>query len=102
MEFMSIERFYNTTFTVKRMVYTANKAAQQSAGTFVGYVQQLAQEKVAQMAGALKVSHSIWCPVATDVKLGDVLEVGTDKYAVRAIQNNNTGGNQHLQLLVEK
>lgn len=99
---MSIERFYTTTFTIKRMVYTGDKSALQSAGTFNGYIQQLSQSKVQELAGALKVSHSIWCSVDTVVNLGDQLEVGAIKYAVRAIQTNNTGGNQHLELLVEK
>ncbi|KKT72763.1 MAG: hypothetical protein UW68_C0026G0012 [Candidatus Collierbacteria bacterium GW2011_GWB1_44_6] len=99
---MSITSFFTTTFTIKRMVYTANKSALQTAGTFNGYIQQLSQQKLQEIAGALKVSHAIWCAVDTVVNLGDVLEVGTNKYAVKAIQTNNTGGNQHLELLVEK
>lgn len=99
---MSIKRFYNTTFTVKRMVYTGDKSALVTNGTFKGYFQQLTQEKVSALAGSLKVSHAIWCDVDEDVNLGDVLEDGTIKYAVKAIQVNNIGGNKHLELLVDK
>lgn len=97
-----ITGFYTTTFTVKRMVYTGAKSALSTIGTFSGHIQQLAQEKVAELAGALKVSHSVWCAVDTDVNLGDQLTAGSDVYSVRAIQKNNVGNNTHLELLVEK
>lgn len=97
-----ISNFYTTTFTAKRMVYTGDKSALSSITGFNGHIQQLTQEKVAELAGALKVSHSVWCPVGTSVQLGDQITENGNTYAVRAIQKNNVGNNTHLELLVEK
>jgi len=99
---MTIENFYTTTFTVKRFAYTGTKGSLSTQGTFVGHLQQALIEQVANIASKFTISHSIWCATDTDVNLGDQLEEGGDKYTVKAIQTNNYGGNDHLELLVEK
>lgn len=99
---MSIERFYTTTFTVKRFGYTANKGSLSTQGTFEGHLQQEDIERIQNLASKFTVSHSIWCAVGTDVNIGDQLETGGEKYTVRAIQTNNYGDNDHLELLVEQ
>jgi len=97
-----IKRLFKTSFTIKRMEYTADKSTLVTQGTFFGHIQQTSPEKAAQLAGSFKISHSIWCEIGTDVEIGDVLENGTDKYIIKAIQSNNIGYNKHLQLYVEK
>jgi hypothetical protein len=98
-----INQFFTTLFTIKRMAYTANKATLTTAGTFSGHLQQIVQERVSALAGAYKVSHSIWCDPSVSVNLGDVLESGAKKYIVQAVQyNDHLGGNKHLEILVKQ
>ena len=98
-----ISHLFTTSFEIRRQVYTANKSVLTATGiSFNGHIQQLAPEKVAQIAGSFKISHTIWCSVAETVQVGDILINGSNKYTVRSIQTNNYGYNKHLQLYVEQ
>jgi hypothetical protein len=98
-----IEKFYTTAFTVKRMTaYVSGKSSLWTVGTFNGHLQQANAELIADLANAYSVSHTIWCDIATNVQAGDTLEVGSDKYSVRAVQFNEVGQNKHLEIMADK
>lgn len=100
-----IEKFYTTTFTQKRQGYTDDKSTLLTLGTFLGHIQTLQQDRVQQFDASLNISHSVWCAKTQDIKVGDILEVGSDKYKVKLVNKMNissTGSNQHLELEVEQ
>ena len=103
---MSINRFYTTTITNTRMVWSGESSARTSVGSFSGHVQQ-AQPEVAEFIGeALGKVFSVWCAKGTDIESGDVITIASGDYAgtytVKNIQNNAIGRNQHLELIVIK
>lgn len=100
---MSIERYYDTTFTITRMSWSGDSSALVSSGSFTGHIQQADQRLVEDLRSAFTISHSIWCDDATDVQAGDTLTEGSNTYSVKAIQtNDHAGKNKHKEVLVEK
>ena len=106
---MGIERFFTTTFTVLRDVFTGSGASQNSSqstiGTFKGQIQQADDELTENLGLAFTETYTIWCAVDTDVEEGDTLQSGNNSYSIRAINKRTyvTGRpqNQHLELVVE-
>lgn len=102
---MSIERFYTTTFSVKRMEWANESAAEVVQGTFLGHLQQATPEHVQSMGLAFGKTFTIWCAVGTDVEGGDTLTVSSGHFAgtynvKNVMQNAAVGSNQHLELTV--
>lgn len=101
-----IEKFFTTTLTNTRMVWTGNTSALTAVGSFVGHIQQASAEYAEQLRAAFGVTHTIWCAMGTNVRTGDTITVATGSYAgtysVRNIQTNATGTNEHLELIVIK
>ena len=97
-----ISRFYTTEFEVYRMAYTDNKAEEALQSTFNGHLQQAAPNLVASVADTYKLSHLVWCAREEDVRSGDTLKVGSDRYTVQAVQDNMVGDNDHYELHVMK
>lgn len=103
---MSIDDFYNTTFTVFRNEWKIDEddnrySELEEVGDFVGHLQQATKEMVQHYGLNFQTAFTIWCDVATDIKLADVITNGDYKYSVKAIQTNNYGENTHLEILVE-
>ena len=84
------------------MVWTGSSAELSTIGTFKGHKQQTPAQDISTMDIAYGKSSQIWCPVGTDVQTGDVIESGSNKYSVRAVNTRDYGTNQHLQLTVEQ
>lgn len=98
---MSIQRFFKTTFTIKRQVWTNDTSEESTIGTFKGHKQQTPAEQVAVQGLAYGRSYQVWCPVGTDIKEGDVVNDGSKDYSVRSVNTRDYGINQHLQLTLE-
>jgi len=98
---MSIDRFYNKTFTIKRMVWTGNVSAESSTGSFSGHIQQARPEVAQQLSMVYTKSFIVWCDESIDVQEGDTLTEGSNTYSVKAVQSNIYGENQHKELIVE-
>lgn len=103
---MQIERFYTTTFTVKRQVWTSGKSVLETQGTFLGHIQQSvigSDDNLQEYLGqAFSKAFTVWCPPDTDVKAGDRLIEGVNSYDVRFTKDRNIGGNGHLEIIIEK
>lgn len=99
---MSIQRFFQTLFTIKRMVWTDESSELSTVGSFYGHIQQTPADELPTLDSAYGKSHQVWCPVDTDVKTGDVIETGGISYSIRAINTRNYGTNQHLQLTIQE
>lgn len=97
-----IEKFYTTTFTVKRQEYTNNKSSLVTKETFQGHLQQAGADIMQQHQGLRQSkTWSIWCPADTDVQEGDRLSADKE-YDVRFVENRNVGEQGHLQLITEE
>ena len=102
-----IDRFYTKTVTVKRQEKKTdgdgNKYSEfATVGTITGHLQQARAELAESLSMDLTKSFSLWCAVGADVEAGDTLTIDSVDYSVRAVQQNNTGGNKHLELIIEK
>jgi SPP1 family predicted phage head-tail adaptor len=97
-----IDRFFTTSVTVRRQVYEGYVSEVQDVGTFNAHVQQMTPEEALKVASGITLSHRVWCPLGTDVRVGDTLVVDDWTYSVKAVMRNAVGTNQHLELLAEK
>lgn len=100
---MSISRFYTQTFTQYRQVYTANKSVETLVGTLTGHIQQTVAELAQELGMQMALTYSIWLPTGTDIKTGDTLVIGSNRYSIKAVQDNNfVGANKHFECIAEK
>lgn len=103
---MSIERFYTTTISIKRMEWSNESSAEVVVDSFSGHIQQANAELASQLGEAFGKVFSIWCAKGEDVEAGDTLTIASGDYAgtysVKAIQLNATGGNQHMEIVAIK
>lgn len=98
-----ISKWFTTTFTVQRQVWSGDSSGLVQQGTFDGHKQQATDENLTEHLG-LRFSKTwhIWCAVGTDVEEGDTITEGSNTYQVRFIQDRNVGSNDHWELIVEK
>lgn len=103
---MSIDRFYTTTITNKRMTWSNDSSADVSVGSFSAHIQQTTPEEVQLLGLAWGNVFTIWCGKSEDVEIGDSITIAsgdyTGVYSVKSIQSNATGNNQHLEIIVIK
>lgn len=103
---MSIERFYTTTITVKRMSWSNESSVEVSVGSIKGHIQQAGPEFAGFVGEAWGKVYLIWCSKSEDIEPGDTLTVASGDYAgtysVKNIQSNTTGSNEHLEITVIK
>lgn len=99
---MSIERFFDKTFTVKRMVWSGDSSGEVSQTSITGHLQQAAPELLQSLGLAFTRAFSIWCAVGSNVEEGDTLTCSGETYSVKAVMVRDYGENQHLQLIVQK
>lgn len=71
----TIERFYNTDFTVKRMVWTDDTSEEAEIGEFTGAIQQARPEVAANLGLSFTKTYSIWCKPFVEVDEGDKLVI---------------------------
>jgi len=98
-----IDRFYTTFFQISRLIYSGDKGAgtMSQVGSMKAHIQQADNETKEQTASMFTLSHIVWCPLDTDIEIGDQI-VATGTYFVRGKRENNIGANQHLELYVEQ
>lgn len=102
----SIEKFYTTTITVKRMTWSNDSAAEISAGSITGHIQQASPEFAKFLGEALGKTFVLWCAKTEDIEAGDTITIASGDYVgtynVKNIQLNATGNNQHLEVACVK
>jgi len=99
-----IAHLYTLTATVIRKVagqdYDGNyEQVESEVCGFPCYRQQATAQLIQDMGLTLSKAYAIWCDPNTPVYEGDTLQIGSDLYAVRAIQKNGDGRNAHLELV---
>ena len=84
------------------MQWANESAAEVSAGTFNGHIQQAKAEYAQQIAEAWGKTFLVWAAKGTDVEPGDTLTVSTGDfagtYSVKNVRMNAVGNNQHIEL----
>ncbi len=106
---MGVERFFTTTFTVVRDVWTGSgatkKSTQSNVGTFLGHIQQADAELTESLGLSFTEAYRIWASRDADVEEGDTLQAGNNTYSVKAINKRTYAAgreqNQHLEIMVE-
>jgi len=96
-----IERFYDKTFTNKRLVWYEETSELQDYSTFKGHLQQLSPEEANTLDIVWTKSFKIWCGIDTDIEVGDEIGYLGKNYIVRAIMYLDTGNNKHKELYIE-
>lgn len=103
---MAIDRFFTTTFEVKRMQWSNESSAEITVESFLGHIQQAGPEFTQHIAEAWGKTFLIWCDKTTDIQHGDTITIESGDYAgtynVKNIQINATGENQHFEVTVIK
>ena len=102
-----IQDFFNTTFTVKRMVWAVDGSgndysSESSVGTFLGYAQQSGPELAQYVGLAFTKTFTVYCGTDADVTEGDALIANNYRYHVKAAQSFTQGMNAHLELICER
>ncbi len=97
-----INGYFTTAFNVYRMVWSGESSSEMISSSFYGHLQQANGATVKNLADSITVSHSVWCPLDTNIKVGDRLTSKSGFFTIKQIFKYDTGGNQHLELLVEK
>lgn len=97
-----INRFFTTLFTNKRMVWYEEAGEEQTSITFYGHIQQASPDLAQSLGMTYTKTFIIWCPLATNVSVGDNLVNGSYTYSVKSIIERSVGTNTHLELVVEK
>lgn len=98
-----IQKWYTTTFTVKRQVWSNESSSNTTQGTFLGHIQQMSDENLQQYLGLrFAKAHKIYCAPTTNIQEGDRIENGAIKYDVRFVIDRNIGSEGHLEVIVEK
>lgn len=97
-----IDRFFTTTFTVKRMSWSNESSAEISKTSISGCIQQATAELAEGYRLDFTKAYSVWCTASADVEVGDTLANGSDTYSVKAIIDYLQGSNTHKELICEK
>ena len=101
-----INKRFTTKFTNSRMVWSGEYSEIDEANEFYGHIQQMTAELTESLGLTFTKAYTIWCPLNTDVAVGDRLVSGDneyeDEYNVKAIKDLLVGSNKHKQLFVER
>lgn len=103
---MSIQDFFTKLFVVKRPTWFKDEEQNDyselaESGQFNGHIQQAGENLVASLGLTFTTAYTIWCPIDTDVRIGDTIDSIDGRYSVKGIQKNDNGINRHLQLVVQ-
>lgn len=100
----TIERFFTTSFTIKRMTWSGDSSAEVTqTGTKSGHLQQAEPRLIEQLRQDFTLSHILWCDDSVDIQKGDTVVIGSDTYSVRAVQSNDHAGqNKHKEVYLQK
>lgn len=97
-----INRFFNTTFTIKRMVWSGESSSEVDQTSCSGHIQQARMDMIRNTAMSFTRSFTIWLPIGTNIQIGDTIDDGNYTYSIKEINQRNYGREQHLQVLAEK
>lgn len=103
-----ISKFYTKTATVERQAWTTDISGNDitsisNVSSILGHLQQANPELIRSVVDRFTLSHLFWCASDSNILDGDVLIIDTERYGVRAIQNNAfVGKNTHLEVYLEK
>lgn len=110
---MAINRFYNKTASIERMVVTqAVEATEETEAipykqeravvtTIQGHLQQASAELAERLGIAMTQGFVFWCSINSDVKIGDVAVINEKNYTVIGVQVNDYGFNAHCEVILQ-
>lgn len=104
---MGIENYFDKLFVVRRASWKTDESSnsyseEAEIGQFMGHIQEASAEFSQSLGMTLTKPETVWCGILENVKAGDTLESVDGVYSVKGLRRFDLGGNQHLQLVVEK
>lgn len=101
-----INEWFNKLFVIKRNTWLTDEYNNQyseetEVGQFMGQLQQASAELVQNFALTFTTAYSIWCPLNTDVRVGDVLYSVVGNFSVKAVQKFENGINRHTEIVAQ-
>lgn len=102
-----IKRFFTKTADVKRQQKQTDGSGNKysdfgSVGTVDGHLQQARPEVAENLNLDFTETYTWWCDENADIQKSDTLTIDSEDYSVEAIQRNETGNNQHLEIILQK
>ena len=98
-----IERWYTTSATIKRDVWTNGKSSRSTVATMSCAPFQMPSEEYSNYTGLkFMKGYKVYCRTTEDVQEGDILEVGSDTLTVKYVVLYSSGENPHKELICEK
>ena len=100
---MAITRYFTKTFQVFRQVWSNESSSEIEQSSFLEHIQHTESDEAQNQVGiAYTRSFIIWCPIDTDLMIGDrVQDEDGKEYNIKFIQKNDNGNQQHLEASVE-
>jgi hypothetical protein len=101
---MSIQRHFDRILVVQRLeTVSGNRKSFVSTGTIDAHLQLLTGEYSSKMPQVYGATHKGWCALEDDVQEGDLVrdEDGL-QYAVVAVNRQNHGSQQFLELILKR
>jgi hypothetical protein len=103
-----IESKYTKIVTVYRNSWTEDEdnyfaSEETEVGTIKGHLQQASPQDLENAQLNFTVGYTLWCSPTSDIKVGDRVEIDSESYSVRLLQDNSfIGSNKHYELVLEK
>ena len=100
---MAIEKYFTKTFEVYRQVLSNESSVEVEQSSFLGHIQHTESDEANNQIGiAYTRAFTIWCPIDTNLMIGDrVQDEDGKEYNIKFIQKNDNGNNQHLEASAE-
>ena len=100
---MAITSYFTKTFQVFRQVWSNESSSEVEKTSFSGHIQHTNSDEAENQVGiAYTRAFTIWCPIDTNLMIGDrVVDEDGKEYNIKFIQKNDNGSNQHLEASVE-
>lgn len=99
---MIIHTYLTKDVTIKRLsTVSGNKQTFQTVTVTSGHRQNLADDEIQIIDGAMGKSYKVWVKLGDDIKEGDRLEIEGEDYEVISKEEKDYGINQHMEVVCE-
>jgi len=99
---MTIHSFLTKDVTIRRLTsVSGNKKAFQTVTVTTGHRQNLADDEVQIIDGAMGKTYKVWVKLGDDIEEGDRLVIEGEEYEVLSTEEKDYGINQHMEVVCE-
>lgn len=105
---MSIADLYSRTVSTQRTAVVGTSKRREWGDNLTGlacaiHEVEATQTDLANGSGGFMKSYKLWCPLTTDIKIGDrVVDEDDVSYTVKSVKKYNYGKNTHLLIVMNE